>query len=342
MLKILVTGGAGYIGSHTAVELLKIGHDVVIYDNFINSSKKCVDSIREVISTCVSAGVLYLVEGDVSDEISLNEVFCNHQFDLVLHFAGLKSVSESNMEPISYYSTNFVGTLTLCNAMAKAGVFAIIFSSSATVYGDCQLVPITENCSGTEPVNPYGRSKMMAEILLTDLARSDSRWAVGLLRYFNPVGAHESGLIGESPVGVPNNLFPYIADVASGKLSHLSIFGADYPTKDGTGIRDYIHVSDLALGHLAAMKWVLGNKGVETWNLGTGKGYSVLEVIEVFKRVSGKDVSCKLEARRQGDVAESYADPSKAFEELQWQATFNLDRMVADTWRWKTVMPSGY
>lgn len=337
MLTILLTGGAGYIGSHTAVELLKLGHDVVIYDNFSNSSKSSIAGIEEIVSAYDSPGRLEVVLGDVCDIDSLTDVFLKYDFDLVLHFAGLKSVSESNLNPLAYYRNNFIGTVTLCEIMEKAGVFKIIFSSSATVYGDCQRVPISEDCPANGAVNPYGRTKMMAELFLKDLCQSNARWSIGLLRYFNPVGAHETGLIGENPRGTPNNLFPYIADVAKRKLSHLTIFGTDYPTRDGTGVRDYIHVSDLASGHVAAMDWVLYNSGTEVWNLGTGRGYSVLEVVDAFKRVTGQDIPCNFAGRREGDVAESCADPTKALRYLEWQAKFDLNKMVVDAWRWKVA-----
>jgi UDP-glucose 4-epimerase len=334
--KILVTGGAGYIGAHTTLALLQAGHEVVVLDNLSNSSA---ESLRRVARIAGRAPVF--VQGDVRDRALLDRLLGDHAVGAVLHFAGLKAVGESVSLPLDYYDNNVAGTLTLCQAMAAAGVWQLVFSSSATVYGDPAQVPIHEQMP-TGPTNPYGRTKWMVEHLLHDLAASDPRWSVAVLRYFNPVGAHASGLIGEDPRGTPNNLLPYVAQVAVGRRAELAVFGADYPTPDGTGVRDYIHVVDLAAGHLQAMQALQGRTGLHTWNLGTGQGYSVLEVVRAFEQASGRAVPYRLAPRRPGDVATCYADASKAARELGWRAGRGLDEMMRDTWRWQSQNPGGY
>lgn len=335
--RVLVTGGAGYIGSHTVLQLLQAGFEVVVLDNLCNSS---VESLRRVEEIAGRRPVF--VEGDVRDAGLLARVFASHPVDAVIHFAGLKAVGESVEKPLDYYDNNMGGTVALCRAMADAGVFRIVFSSSATVYGEQDVAPYHEDLPTGRTANPYGRSKLMVEEVLGDLARSDGRWSVGLLRYFNPVGAHESGRIGEDPRGIPNNLLPYIAQVAMGRLEKLSIFGGDYPTRDGTGVRDYIHVVDLARGHLAALDFLAERTGVFTWNLGTGRGYSVLEMVRAFENASGRAVPYEIVARRPGDIAECWSDPSKAARELGWKAERGLEQMMADTWRWQSMNPEGY
>lgn len=334
---ILVTGGAGYIGSHTTLCLLEAGYDVVVLDNLSNSSA---ESLRRVEQICGRAPAF--IEGDIRDRALLDRVFVEHEIGSVLHFAGLKAVGESVEQPLRYYENNVAGTVTLCQAMAAAEVFTLVFSSSATVYGEPETMPIREDFPTGVPTNPYGRSKLMVEEVLRDLARSDERWSFALLRYFNPVGAHESGLIGEDPKGIPNNLLPYISQVAIGKRESLAVFGDDYPTVDGTGVRDYIHVVDLALGHLRALAKLQDRSGVNIWNLGTGKGYSVLQMVQAFEQASGRDVPYMVAPRRAGDIAECWADPSKARDELGWQAECGLERMMADTWRWQSQNPEGY
>lgn len=334
---ILVTGGAGYIGSHTTLALLQAGFDVVVLDNLCNSSDQ---SLRRVAQLAGREPVF--VKGDIRDRKLLDHIFAQNSVHVVLHFAGLKAVGESVAQPLSYYNNNVGGTLTLCEAMASADVFNLVFSSSATVYGDPINVPITEEQQVGHATNPYGRSKFMVEQVLRDLASSDSRWRIALLRYFNPVGAHESGLIGEDPNGVPNNLVPFIAQVALGKLPQLVVFGNDYPTVDGTGVRDYIHVVDLAAGHLAAMHALQAYQGVNVWNLGTGKGYSVLQIIEAFESISGSTVSYRFAPRRPGDIATSFANPSKAVRDLGWSAQRDLHTMMRDTWLWQISNPNGY
>lgn len=335
--KILVTGGAGYIGSHTTLALLEAGYDVIVLDNLSNSSKESLHRVG-----VISGKFPEFIQGDVRDRALLDELFASQRFSAVLHFAGLKSVGESVRKPLHYYDNNVAGSVTLCQAMAHAGVFNLVFSSSATVYGEPTQMPIREDFPTGVPTNPYGRSKLMVEDLLQDLAKSDPRWSVALLRYFNPVGAHQSGLIGEDPNGLPNNLLPYVSQVAIGKLKQLSVFGADYPTQDGTGVRDYIHVQDLADGHLSALRTVLQKTGVNIWNLGTGIGYSVLEMIRAFEEASGRAVPYKLVERRPGDIAECWADPTKAANELDWKAKRGLPEMMADTWRWQAANPQGY
>ena len=332
-MKVLVTGGAGYIGSHTCVELLNAGHAVVVVDNFCNSSE---ESLRRVqrIAGCELA----LARADVRDEAALEQIFSNHRFDAVIHFAGLKAVGESVAQPLRYYQNNVQGTLTLCEAMARHGVFNLVFSSSATVYGDPHTVPITEDFP-LSATNPYGRSKLMVE---DNLGKADARWNLILLRYFNPVGAHESGLIGEDPNGIPNNLTPYITQVAVGKLEQLSVFGNDYPTPDGTGMRDYIHVVDLAIGHLKALDRLAENPGVVAYNLGTGQGYSVLQMIAAFENASGKKINYRIAPRRPGDIASCYADPLLAAKELRWKAERGLAEMTRDGWNWQQLNPNGF
>ena len=334
---ILVTGGAGYIGSHTTLALLEAGFEVVVLDNLSNSSA---ESLRRVERICGKAPVF--VQGDICDAKLLDSLFACHDIAAVLHFAGLKAVGESVQKPLDYYENNVSGSIALCQAMARAGVFRLVFSSSATVYGEPSQMPISEEYPTGTPTNPYGRSKLMVEELLRDLSVSDPRWSIALLRYFNPIGAHESGLIGEDPHGIPNNLLPYIAKVASGALNELSVFGDDYPTRDGTGVRDYIHVVDLAEGHLKALQKISASSGVHVWNLGTGTGYSVLEIVKAFEQASGRSIPYQVTPRRPGDIAECWADPSKAERELGWKANRGLDSMMIDTWRWQSKNPKGY
>ena len=333
----MVTGGAGYIGSHTTLALLEAGFEVVVLDNLCNSSA---ESLRRVEQICGKAPLF--VQGDIRDRALLDELFAAHSITAVLHFAGLKAVGESVRKPLDYYANNVAGSVNLCQAMAAAGVFRLVFSSSATVYGEPTQMPIGEDLPTGVPTNPYGRSKLMVEELLQDLAASDPRWSIALLRYFNPVGAHASGLIGEDPNGIPNNLLPYISQVAIGSLKQLSVFGDDYPTADGTGVRDYIHVLDLADGHLKALQAIGRQAGVNIWNLGTGTGYSVLQMIRAFEQASGQPVPYQVVERRPGDIAECWADPSKAARELGWQAERGLAAMMADTWRWQSGNPQGY
>lgn len=335
--KILVTGGAGYIGSHTTLALLDAGFDVVVVDNLRNSAEASLERVEQL-----SGKAPIFVEGDIRDRELLDRIFAEHTIFAVLHFAGLKAVGESVREPLAYYSNNVTGSLTLCQAMAAAGVFRLVFSSSATVYGEPTQMPIREDFPTGVPTNPYGRTKLMVEELLRDLSVSDPRWSIALLRYFNPIGAHESGLIGEDPHGIPNNLLPYIAKVASGALNELSVFGDDYPTRDGTGVRDYIHVVDLAEGHLKALQKISASSGVHVWNLGTGTGYSVLEIVKAFEQASGRSIPYQVTPRRPGDIAECWADPSKAERELGWKASRGLDSMMIDTWRWQSNNPKGY
>jgi len=335
--KILVTGGAGFIGSHTTLTLLEAGLDVVVLDNLCNSS---VIALRRIETICGKAPIF--IEGDIRDSRLLDNLFNEHHISAVLHFAGLKAVGESVRAPLNYYDNNFVGSISLFQAMARAGVYHLVFSSSATVYGEPKQMPISEDFPTGIPTNPYGRSKLMVEDALRDLSVSDPLWSIGLLRYFNPVGAHESGIIGEDPNGIPNNLLPYVSQVAIGKLKYLSVFGTDYPTPDGTGIRDYIHVQDLADGHLSALQKVLQTKGVNIWNLGTGVGYSVLEIIRAFEQASGRAVPYQMVERRPGDIAQCWAAPQKAADELGWRAKRGLLEMMADTWRWQMGNPQGY
>lgn len=341
-MSILVTGGAGYIGSHTLVELLQAGEEVVVLDNLSNSSRIALERVGLLAKEQGWPGSYFFVEGDIRDAEGLDKLFAQFAFDSVVHFAGLKAVGESNEKPLSYYDNNVAGTLNLCMAMERAGVFKLVFSSSATVYGDVSEVPISEETPTGTPTNPYGRSKLMVEEILQDLSKSNPAWSIALLRYFNPVGAHISGMLGEDPNGPPNNLVPYISQVAVGRREILSVFGNDYVTKDGTGVRDYIHVTDLAKGHLAALGWLAQNQGVGIWNLGTGNGYSVLEMIAALEKASGRKVAYQVVARRPGDIAECWANPAKASRELGWSADYDLDRMMQDTWRWQSNNPNGY
>ena len=335
-MKILVTGGAGYIGSHTCLELLKAGYEVVVVDNLSNSKE---ESLRRVQG--LAGRSLDFHKVDLLDRAALEAVFQRYKIQSVIHFAGLKAVGESVSVPLRYYQNNVAGTLVLCEVMQAHGVKDLVFSSSCTVYGQPQRVPITEDFP-LSATNPYGRSKLMIEDILRDLYVADASWNIALLRYFNPVGAHPSGRIGEDPRGIPNNLLPFIAQVAVGRLERLSIFGGDYPTLDGTGVRDYIHVVDLALGHIAAVQKLAQKPGVAAYNLGTGQGYSVLEMVAAFERACGKPIPYQIVDRRPGDIAETYADPSWAQRQLGWSAHKGLDEMCADVWRWQSENPNGY
>ncbi|MDY7570134.1 UDP-glucose 4-epimerase GalE [Pseudomonas sp. CCC4.1] len=335
--QILVTGGTGYIGSHTTIALLEAGFEVVVLDNLCNSS---VESLNRIERICGKRPKFY--QADIRDRKALDQIFAEYQFNSVLHFAGLKAVGESVQKPLDYYENNISGSITLFQAMAQANVFNLVFSSSATVYGAPTEMPIREDFPTAAPTSPYGSTKLTIEVILKDLAKSDQQWSIALLRYFNPVGAHQSGLIGEAPNGLPNNLLPYISQVAIGKLHELSVFGGDYSTPDGTGVRDYIHVQDLADGHLCALKAISEDAGVRVWNLGTGIGYSVLEIIHAFEQASGRPVPYKLIDRRSGDIAECWADPRKAASELGWTAKRGLIEMMADSWRWQENNPLGY
>ncbi|ARN75521.1 UDP-glucose 4-epimerase GalE [Oceanicoccus sagamiensis] len=335
-MKVLVTGGAGYIGSHTCVELLAAGYEVIVVDNLSNSHPESLSRVQEI-----TGRELVFHQVDIRDAAALEVIFSQENIDAVIHFAGLKAVGESVAKPSLYYQNNVYGTLVLCEAMAKYGVFNLVFSSSATVYGDPATVPINESFP-LSATNPYGRSKLMVEEILRDLNRSDDRWNTILLRYFNPAGAHESGRIGEDPNGIPNNLLPYITQVAVGKLESLAVFGSDYDTVDGTGVRDYIHVVDLALGHLKALEKLSSNPGTVAYNLGTGTGYSVLEMVAAFEKASSKAIAYKLVERRAGDVASCYADPAFAAQELNWTATLGIEAMTRDSWRWQSDNPNGY
>jgi UDP-glucose 4-epimerase len=326
---ILITGGAGYIGSHTVVELMQAGFEVLIVDNFCNSKASVLDRIERIVGRRPG-----FVEADIRDREAMRALFANHHFDAVIHFAGLKSVGESVAQPLRYYDNNIHGSLVLFETMAEAGVKTLVFSSSATVYGDPHTVPIDEDFP-LSTTNPYGRSKLIVEEILGDVSHADASWNIALLRYFNPVGAHESGLIGEDPNGIPNNLMPYISKVAVGTLPVLSVFGSDYPTPDGTGVRDYIHVVDLARGHLAALKKLKASSGLLTVNLGTGQGYSVLDVIRAFEAASGQKVPYRIVARRPGDISACYANPARAKSLLDWQAQYGIEDMCRDAWRWQ-------
>lgn len=336
-MRILVTGGAGYIGSHTVVELLNAGHEVVIVDNLYNSSEKAVDRIQELTQKTVA-----FYQTDICDLEGLNKVFDAQQIDAVIHFAGLKAVGESVRKPVEYYNNNIAGTLNLIEAMRSHNVKNIIFSSSATVYGDPAEIPITEKCPKGTCTNPYGWTKWMIEQILTDVHTADPEWNVILLRYFNPIGAHESGRIGEDPKGIPNNLLPYVAQVAVGKLKEVGVFGNDYPTPDGTGVRDYIHVVDLANGHVAALEQIKKNAGLKVYNLGTGKGSSVLDVIHAFEKACGHEIPYSIKPRREGDIATCYAKCDLAKEELGWEAKYNIDDMCVSSWKWQSENPDGY
>ncbi len=335
-MSILVTGGAGFIGSHTVVELLENNEDVIVVDNLSNSKKEALNRVEEITGKSLT-----FYKTDLLNKEELIEVFSNHEIDSVIHFAGFKAVGESVEKPLSYYQNNITGTIYLCEVMKKHNVTDIVFSSSATVYGDPETVPIQEDFPLTA-TNPYGRTKLFIEKILRDLHVSDDNWNIALLRYFNPVGAHESGKIGEDPNDIPNNLMPYITQVAVGKLDKLSVFGDDYPTHDGTGVRDYIHVVDLAIGHLKALEKLQSNPGVVTYNLGTGQGYSVLDVVNAFEKASGQDIPYKITGRRPGDIASCYADPTKAEKELGWTAKRDIVEMCKDAWRWQSENPDGY
>ena len=336
MKKILVTGGAGYIGSHTCVELLKNGYEVVVIDNLCNSMKEAIKRVEKIAGKNI---VFY--DSDIRDKQCLKNIFSQNKIDAVLHFAGLKSVGESCKKPLEYYDSNVYGTIVLCEIMKEFGVKNLVFSSSATVYGE-NTVPYNETMSRGRITNPYGKTKAMIEEILEDLQKSDNDFNISILRYFNPIGAHESGLIGENPVGVPNNIMPYISQVACGKLSKLTVFGNDYDTKDGTCIRDYIHVVDLAKGHIKALKRLFEKGVISKYNLGTGKGYSVLELIEAFEKASGVKVKYEFGKRRSGDIAMCYASVEKAKEELDWEAEYGIIKMCEDSWNWQKNNPNGY
>lgn len=334
-MRVLLTGGAGYIGSHTVVEMSAAGHDVVVVDNYYNSSPRAMERVEKIVGKKIP-----LYEADVADEAAMDRIFAEQKIDAVVHFAGYKAVGESVRKPIEYYGNNIGSTLTLLRSMKKAGVKKLIFSSSATVYGTPEKCPITEDSPTGNCSNPYGWTKYMIEVILRDYCVSDPDMQVILLRYFNPVGAHKSGMIGENPNGIPNNLMPFITQVAVGKLKELSVFGNDYPTHDGTGVRDFIHVVDLARGHVAALDYE--KKGATVFNLGTGTGYSVLDMVKAFESVNGVPVPYKIAPRREGDIAACFADPTKAREELGWSACHDLNDMVRDAWNWQSQNPNGY
>ncbi len=335
-MAILVTGGAGYIGSHTCVELLNAGYEVVVVDNLCNSSEKSLDRVREI-----TGKDLTFYKADLLDEAAMEEIFSKEQIESVIHFAGLKAVGESVAKPLEYYHNNLTGTFILCDVMRKHGVKNIVFSSSATVYGNPKTVPIREDFP-LSVTNPYGRTKLILEEVLTDLHTADPEWNIVLLRYFNPIGAHKSGKIGENPKGIPNNLIPYVAQGAIGKLEKVNVFGKDHDTPDGTGVRDYIHVVDLAIGHVKSIEKLREKPGVVVYNLGTGNGYSVLDIIHNFEKACGKEIPYVIAPRRPGDIATCYADPTKAYNELGWKATRELGEMCEDTWRWQQQNPNGY
>lgn len=336
-MKILVTGGAGYIGSHTVIELQNNGHDVVVIDNLVNSSEI---SLKRVETITKKAVPFYKV--DIRDREGLEKVFAENEFDCCIHFAGLKAVGESVALPWEYYDNNIAGTLVLLDVMRKHNCKNIIFSSSATVYGNPAIIPITEECPKGQCTNPYGQTKSMLEQIMMDMQKADEEWNIVLLRYFNPIGAHKSGLIGENPNGIPNNLMPYVTQVAVGKLEQLGVFGDDYDTPDGTGVRDYIHVVDLAIGHVKALSAIEGNCGLEIFNLGTGQGYSVLDVVKAFEEANGVKVPYVIKPRRPGDIATCYSDPTKAKEVLGWEAQYNLVDMCRDSWNWQKNNPNGF
>lgn len=337
-MAILVTGGAGFIGSHTAVELLNAGYEIVVVDNFYNSSPKSIDRIKELTGKDFKT-----YESDIRDSEGMDKIFKENKIEAVIHFAGLKAVGESCRKPIEYYDNNIGGTLKLCDVMRNNGCKNIVFSSSATVYGMNNVSPLKETMKTGGTTNPYGTTKYMIEIILEDICKADSEWNVTLLRYFNPIGAHKSGRIGENPNGIPNNLMPYITQVAVGKLECLSVYGNDYDTPDGTGVRDYIHVVDLAEGHVKAVQNILeGNKGVQVFNLGTGKGYSVLDIVHAFEKATGVKLNYKIAERRPGDIATCYSDPTKAKEVLGWSAKRDIEEMCEDSWRWQSNNPNGF
>ena len=336
-MAVLVAGGAGYIGSHTCVELLERGYDVVVVDNLYNSSEKALERVQKI-----AGKELKVYRGDILNREDLEPIFEQEDIEAVINFAGLKAVGESVVKPWEYYHNNITGTLILCDEMRRHGCKNMIFSSSATVYGDPAEIPITEKCPKGEITNPYGQTKGMLEQILTDLHTGDPEWNIMLLRYFNPIGAHESGLIGEDPKGIPNNLVPYIAQVAVGKLDCLGVFGDDYDTHDGTGVRDYIHVVDLAVGHVKAIEKMKSSKGVHIYNLGTGTGYSVLDVVKAYEKACGKSIPYQIKPRRAGDIATCYCDASRAKEELGWTAERGIEEMCADSWKWQSMNPNGY
>ncbi|HIT31596.1 MAG TPA: UDP-glucose 4-epimerase GalE [Candidatus Enterenecus stercoripullorum] len=337
-MSILVSGGAGYIGSHTCVELIQAGYDIVVADNLVNSCEEAVRRVEQIVGRSIP-----FVKAELCDPQQVEDLFVRYPgIDAVIHFAGLKAVGESVSKPLEYYTNNLVNTLVLLNAMRRHGVKNFVFSSSATVYGDPASVPIREDFPTGGTTNPYGTTKLFLERILTDYCAADPTLNVALLRYFNPIGAHESGLIGEDPKGIPNNLVPYIAQVAVGKLEKLHVYGGDYPTPDGTGVRDYIHVVDLARGHVAALKKLAENCGLFVCNLGTGKGYSVLDVLHAYEKACGKTLPYVIDPRRPGDIAECYADPTKAWEELGWQAQYGIEEMCASSWKWQSANPDGY
>ncbi|MBQ2800087.1 MAG: UDP-glucose 4-epimerase GalE [Lachnospiraceae bacterium] len=336
-MKILVTGGAGFIGSHTCVELLEAGYDVVVLDNLSNSSEKSLERVEKITGKKVT-----FYKADILDKDALNKIFDAEKIDAVIHFAGLKAVGESVQKPLEYYQNNISGTLILTDVMRNHGVKNIIFSSSATVYGNPEFIPITEECPKGICTNPYGWTKSMLEQILTDIQNADKEWNVILLRYFNPIGAHKSGLMGENPNGIPNNLMPYITQVAVGKLKELGVFGDDYDTPDGTGVRDYIHVVDLAIGHVKALKKIEEKEGLCVYNLGTGVGYSVLDIVKNFEEATGVKIPYQIKDRRAGDIATCYSDATKAKEELGWVAERGIKEMCEDSWRWQSNNPNGY
>lgn len=336
-MAILVTGGAGYIGSHTCIELLDAGYEVVVVDNLSNSCPEAIKRVEEITGKKIT-----FYKDDILDREALEKIFNAEKIESVVHFAGLKAVGESVRKPLEYYHNNITGTLTLCKVMSEHGVKDIVFSSSATVYGDPAEIPITENCPKGVCTNPYGWTKSMLEQILTDLHTADSEWNVILLRYFNPIGAHKSGKIGEDPKGIPNNLMPYVTQVAVGKLKYLGVFGNDYNTPDGTGVRDYIHVVDLATGHVKAVEKLKDKEGVSIYNLGTGHGYSVLQIVAAVEKACGHKIPYEIQPRRKGDIAVCYADSSKAAQELGWKAVRELDEMCEDSWRWQQQNPNGY
>ncbi len=336
-MTILVTGGAGFIASHTNIELLNAGYDVIVMDNLCNSSKESVARVEQITGKKVK-----FYEADMRSVEDLEKIFSENAIDVIIHFAGLKAVGESCVKPFEYYENNISGTLNVISMMRKYNVKKMVFSSSATVYGDPEVIPITEECKVGGVTNPYGQTKLMLEQILTDIQKADPDFDIALLRYFNPIGAHESGLIGEAPNGIPNNLLPYVAKVAAGVLDRVNVFGDDYDTPDGTGVRDYIHVVDLAKGHVCAVKKLLEHPGLVIYNLGTGVGYSVLDIIHNFEKACGKKIPYVIAPRRPGDIATCYSDPSKAERELGWKAQYGIDRMCEDAWRWQTMNPNGY
>lgn len=336
-MNILVTGGAGYIGSHTVIELVNAGHDVVIVDNLVNSSRKSLERVEKIINKKIK-----FYEVDIRNRDKLEKVFAENKFDCCIHFAGLKAVGESVSMPWEYYDNNINGTLVLLDVLRKNNCKNIIFSSSATVYGTPAMIPITEECPKGQCTNPYGQTKSMLEQIMMDMQKADPQWNMVILRYFNPIGAHKSGTIGEAPNGIPNNLMPYITQVAVGKLKELGVFGNDYDTPDGTGVRDYIHVVDLANGHVKALKAIENNCGLAIYNLGTGQGYSVLDLVKAFEEANGIKVPYVIKPRRPGDIATCYSDPSKAEKELGWKAQYGIVDMCRDAWRWQKQNPNGY